>query len=110
MYKICINIKSFKPSYIKRSILKINEILFFLKKTHIKIIGLPIKKKLYTVLKSPHKDKKSREQFQLKRWKSKIIIELDSKTKITNLFLFLLKNSEFPGVEMQIFLIKKSYI
>ena len=41
------------------SVLKINEILFLLKKTQIKIIGLPIKKKLYTVLKSPHKDKKS---------------------------------------------------
>ena len=110
MYEIYINIKSFKSNYIKMSVLKINEILFLLKKTHIKIIGLPIKKKLYTVLKSPHKDKKSREQFQLKRWKIKILIKLDSKTKITNLFFFLLKNSEFPGVEMQIFFKKKSYI
>ena len=37
-------------------------------------IPLPTKRQLYTVLRSPHKDKKSREQFELKTHKRLIDI------------------------------------
>ncbi len=37
-------------------------------------IPLPTRRQLYTVLKSPHKDKKSREQFELKTHKRLIDI------------------------------------
>ena len=35
-----------------------------LTKFNIKVINLPIKNNIYTILKSPHVDKKSREQFK----------------------------------------------
>ena len=105
-----INIKSFQWSHIQKTIYKINEMALFLKLNNSKIIGLPIKKKLYTVLRSPHKDKKSREQFESKRWKVQIIIDLAKKKYMSSLVFFLIKNSEFPGVELQISLKKTSYL
>lgn len=105
-----INIKSFQWSHIQKTIYKIDEMICFLKLNNKKIIGLPIKKKLYTVLRSPHKDKKSREQFESKRWKAQIIIDSVKKKNMASLFFFLLKNSEFPGVELDISLVKTSYL
>jgi ribosomal protein S10 len=107
---LCINIKSFHWIHIQKTIYQIHEILIFLKLNNYKSIGLPIKKKLYTVLRSPHKDKKSREQFEFKRWKTKIIINIAKKKNMANLLFFLLKNSEFPGVELQVSLIQNSYL
>ena len=105
-----INIKSFQSSHIQKTISKIDEIISFLKLKNKIIIGLPIKKKLYTVLRSPHKDKKSREQFESKRWKAQIIINSVKNKNMASLFFFLLKNSEFPGVELDICLVKTSYL
>jgi len=105
-----INIKSFQSSHIQKAVYKINEIICFLKLNKQKVIGLPIKKKLYTVLRSPHKDKKSREQFESKRWKAQIIINLVKKKNMASLLFFLLKNSEFSGVQLQICLVKTSYL
>lgn len=104
-----INIKSFQSSHIQKAVSKINELMFFLKLEKKKVIGFPVTKKLYTVLRSPHKDKKSREQFESRRWKAQIIINLEKKN-ISNLFFFLLKNSEFPGVQLTFCLVKKSYL
>ena len=105
-----VNIKSFQWSHIQKTLFKINEIIVFLKLSNFKVIGLPIKKKLYTVLRSPHKDKKSREQFEFKRWKTQIIINTGKRKNMDSLFFFLVKNSEFPGVELQVSLIKKTYL
>ena len=65
--------------------------------------SFPKKRKLFTVLRSPHIDKKSREQFQFVFHKLKLVLNGKNDNK-TNLFIFLLKNSEFPGVEMEIIL------
>ena len=73
---------------------KINKISF---------TSFPKKRKLFTVLRSPHIDKKSREQFQFVSHKLKLVLNEKNDSK-TNLFIFLLKNSEFPGVEMEIIL------
>jgi ribosomal protein S10 len=73
---------------------KINKISF---------TSFPKKRKLFTVLRSPHIDKKSREQFQFVFHKLKLVLNGKNDNK-TNLFIFLLKNSEFPGVEMEIIL------
>ena len=105
-----INIKSFQSSHIQKTIYKIEEITCFLKLSHHTVIGLPTTKKLYTVLRSPHKDKKSREQFESKRWKAQIIIDLVEKKNMASLLFFFIKNSEFPGVELQISLVKTSYL
>lgn len=60
------------------------EIIELVQKTGVKISGpvpLPTKKEVYTVLRSPHVNKKSREQFQIKIHKRVIdIIEPTART------------------------------
>ncbi len=60
------------------------EIIEMLKKTGVKISGpvpLPTKREVYTVLRSPHVNKKSREQFQIKIHKRVIdVIEPTART------------------------------
>jgi len=61
-------------------------------------IPLPTKRRIYTVLRSPHVDKKSREQFQLKIHKRIIDIK-----KATNLTTESLKDLNLPaGVDVEI--------
>lgn len=64
-------------------------------------ISLPSSKKRFTLLKSPHIDKKSREQFQLETHKAKIETACSSREEAC-LLLLLLKNSELMGVEVKL--------
>ena len=64
-------------------------------------ISLPSSKKRFTLLKSPHIDKKSREQFQLQTHKAKIETACSSREEAC-LLLLLLKNSELVGVEVKL--------
>jgi ribosomal protein S10 len=64
-------------------------------------IGLPKQQKHITVLRSPHIDKKSREQFVYKIFKYSFFFEF-SNSKIANFFLFAVKQLEIPGVELRI--------
>ncbi len=77
------------------------EIVETAKRTGAKVIGpipLPTDREVYTVLRSPHIDKKSREQFQLKTHKRVLdIIEPTSKT------IDALKKLDLPaGVDVEI--------
>ena len=63
--------------------------------------SFPSSKKKLTVLRSPHIDKKSREQFQRHVYKSQISV-FSANREIPSLLLFLLKNSEFSGVQLKI--------
>ncbi len=68
-------------------------------------ISLPKKRKLFTILRSPHIDKKSREQFEFKSYKKKLFfgfMDSDIKKCFAPLLIFLIKNSDFPGVELEI--------
>jgi small subunit ribosomal protein S10 len=63
--KIRIKLKAYEHAMLDRSA---NEIVRTAKRTGAEISGpipLPSKKTVYTVLRSPHIDKKSREQFQI---------------------------------------------
>jgi hypothetical protein len=62
-------------------------------------VSLPRLKKKWTVLRSPHIDKKSREQFEWTRCKEKIHI-FSTQRKITLYLLSILRHSEIPGVEL----------
>jgi len=78
-----------------------SEIVETAKRTGAKILGpipLPTDREVYTVLRSPHIDKKSREQFQLKTHKRVLdIIEPTSKT------IDALKRLDLPaGVDVEI--------
>ncbi|MCM8760301.1 MAG: 30S ribosomal protein S10 [Candidatus Omnitrophica bacterium] len=76
-----IKLKSFDSRVLDQSA---KEIIEMLKKTGVKISGpipLPTKKEIYTVLRSPHVNKKSREQFQLEIHKRIIdVIEPTART------------------------------
>lgn len=116
-YKVHIYLKSFDNHYIHTSINKILQITNYLKTfsdlsnrrfeepsvSSQKVISLPTLKKKLTVLRSPHIDKKSREQFEWTRNKKSIFLDFQ-KISVFSLFLFLLKNSSFPGVQIEIYL------
>lgn len=113
-YKVHIYLKSFDNLYIHTSINQILQITNYLKTfSHLsnkkfeqpsqKVISLPTLKKKFTVLRSPHIDKKSREQFEWTRYKKSIFLDF-KKISVFSLFLFLLKNSSFPGVQIEIYL------
>lgn len=77
-YKLEITLKNFSPnnfSQVRLILTKLKQLHFFNKIT-IHTQQLPTsKKKLFTVLKSPHVYKKSREQFLFKTFTRKIIIK-----------------------------------
>jgi len=64
--KIRIRLKAFDQRMLDRSVLDIIETA---KRTGARVVGpipLPTKREIYTVLRSPHVDKKSREQFEMR--------------------------------------------
>lgn len=62
-------------------------------------IRLPVKKRYYSLLRSPHIDKDSQEQFEIRRHKWIYDVQVSKKTYIN-----LLSNISFPpGVEISIF-------
>jgi small subunit ribosomal protein S10 len=79
--KIRIKLRAFDHRILDQSAAEIVETA---KRTGAKVIGpipLPTDREVYTVLRSPHIDKKSREQFQLKTHKRILdIVEPTSKT------------------------------
>lgn len=109
-YIVHISFKSFNNLYIESSLSYIYTIYKYLKtqESEEKNISLPYIKKIYTVLRSPHIDKKSREQFEWKRYKKYIILQFQEKY-ILSFFVFLLKNSTFPGVQIEINLQTSSF-
>jgi len=66
MKKIRIRLKGYNQRVLDRSTVDIVETA---KRTGARVVGpipLPTKKEIYTVLRSPHVDKKSREQFEVR--------------------------------------------
>lgn len=64
--KIRIRLKSFDQRMLDRAVQDIDETA---KRTGARVVGpipLPTKKEIYTVLRSPHVDRKSREQFEMR--------------------------------------------
>jgi ribosomal protein S10 len=64
-------------------------------------IGLPPLKKVFTVLRSPHIDKKSREQFQWVRYKERVSFFCMNRN-LTLTLLSIVKYSQFPGIELHL--------
>ena len=74
----------------------------------IRITPLPTFVKKITTLRSPHIDKKSREQFEWRREKTQIGFDLNSVPQMS-FVLFVLTHSRFPGVEVEIGVESKTY-
>ncbi len=81
--------------------LSMEEIVDTVKKTGATVVGpipLPTKRELYTVLRSPHVDKKSREQFELKTHKR--LLDIKDPTSKT---IDALRKLDLPaGVDVEI--------
>jgi len=98
MDKIRIRLKAYDHFLLDKSVA---EIVRNTKGTGAKIIGpipLPTQRRLYTVLRSPHVDKKSREQFEMRIHKR--IIDIQNATPKT---VDAIKNLNIPaGVHIEI--------
>ncbi len=98
MNKIRIKLKAYDHFLLDKSVV---EIVRNTKGTGAKIIGpipLPTKRKIYTVLRSPHVNKNSREQFEMRIYKRLIDIE-NATPKTTDA----IKNLSIPaGVHIEI--------
>ena len=99
--KIRITLQSFNHLILNECCKKISEVLVN-EKSVLKVAGpisFPTKKRSYCVLRSPHVNKDSREQFEIRRYKKIIDIESDSK-KIINVLLSLELS---PGVSTELY-------
>ncbi len=96
--KIRIRLKAFDHQILDVSVEKI---IAAAKSTGAKIVGpvpLPTEKQVYTILRSPHKDKDAREQFEMRTHKRLIDIEQPNKQTIDSL-----SHLDLPsGVEIEI--------
>jgi small subunit ribosomal protein S10 len=78
LYSLTKNIKTY-TNFLKTILVKLN--------VRYQIINLPIKTKKITLLKSPHVNKKAREQFEVNRTKTIIKIETNRKELVKFLIL-----------------------
>ena len=112
MEKVSIRIKiqSFEQPAIEAAIAKLNQLLKLHKSLHLNegnsqekfsYTALPPTVNRFTVLRSPHIDKKSREQFQQKGIAANVSLPPMAKN-IAPLGLTLLRNSELVGVELRV--------
>ena len=85
--KIQLKIKSLDQQSLKLYLIKIHKILKILGIKY-NTFNLPSKRKRITLLKSPHVNKKAREQFEIKKYSVMIQILSQEKFKILKLLSF----------------------
>jgi ribosomal protein S10 len=103
MQKCTLTLKSFQQFYIKNSMDHILQMVNIWKIPVNKgnLIKQPTSSKKYTLLRSPHVHKKSREQYELIKKKAKLVLSFNQLLPIL-FFVSYLENSQFPGVEITI--------
>ncbi len=108
MYLIHLHFKSFT----QESIVGLENFLLplfsFLDVIYVKQKAKPKQIKKITVLRSPHIDKKSREQYQMIRRKKTYSLSIENKNLVF-LFLEILKDIHLIGVELEIFIEFSNY-
>jgi ribosomal protein S10 len=97
LIKISFKFKSFHNYNLKLILPKILKKVTSLTNYKINFVSLPTKIERFTVLRSPHVDKKSREQFELRKY-----------TKILNLYFDFSNNFEKQKAKLLINFIKNS--
>ena len=110
MEKVSIRIKiqSFEQPTIEAAIAKLNQLLKLHKfldhrnsQERLSYTAFPPVINRFTVLRSPHIDKKSREQFEQKGITANVSLPPMTKS-VTPLVLTLLRNSQLVGVELKV--------
>lgn len=110
-YSMKILIKSFDPQTLKHSleqIVKMRKLLSKVSCSNESIFGFPITTQKWTVLRSPHVDKKSREQFQIQNHSVLYNTNFNNKKELM-IFFQKLKHTEIYGSEFSIEVIHSSY-
>ena len=90
--KIRIRLESFNHELLVASCQKIRKILETTPLNSLGIIPLPTRKRIYCVLRSPHVNKDSREQFEIRVHKRIIEIYYNSESEVFDLLL----NADLP--------------
>jgi ribosomal protein S10 len=110
MYNLRINFKSIKkPNNIKKNLIKIKNKKKF---KYIKIKGIfkiKNKNKIFTLLKSPHVNKKSREQFLYKQYINKINLKFKNIFQLFN-FLIIIKKMYSDAYNINFKIIKNKML
>ena len=91
--KIRVRLESFNHELLNQSCQKITTILQNSSVNSIGIVSLPTKKRVYCVLRSPHVDKDSREQFEIRIHKRILEINYDPEVPIFDS----LSNADLPS-------------
>lgn len=102
---ITFKIKSFHNKIFEKSLNKILKKIKILSICSPIVIPLPIKIERFTVLKSPHIDKKSREQFEIKSYGKLLILNYDTSfinNTIKMSFLINYIKNSLSGCELKI--------
>jgi small subunit ribosomal protein S10 len=93
MIKIYVKLKSFHPIYLDRFLILSQKKLKEAGILESKIIFLPKKSERFTVLRSPHVDKKARDQFERVTYKRLLVFKFE--LNINNSYLKLYKILKF---------------
>ena len=97
MSKIQVHIKSFHSGLIEKALIAVQKSIKSLHDFSLRVHTQKTFKKRYTVLKSPHVHKKSREQFEVTEYHTISSIESENAAP----FLLLLKSGSFYGVQLK---------
>ena len=109
MLKITLQFKAFNYKHLDNLLMKILKRSCLLNLNITKPISLPLKKTLFTVLKSPHVNKKARNQFQLIIHKRVLVVYIkQNEIEKLKLFLNYLKSIS-SGVQIKIKYINNFY-
>ena len=93
-----IHLKSFESSLLRRALAHISAVCTKLDVPTSSRVVLPPRTQTFTVLRSPHIDKKSREQFKLSSHKA--FVKLSCAPKHASFLCTYLKNTSFLGVQV----------
>ena len=83
--KIRVKLESFNYELLNLACKKINEIVESTESSQCRVISLPMKKRIYCVLRSPHVYKDSREHFEIRVHRSRLEIYYDTNIKMFDL-------------------------
>lgn len=107
-----ISLKSFQPNSLQLSVQLIQKILSLFEQHHLTTTTffLPTHRKRITVLRSPHIDKKSRDQFEVLTYACSLKGSLILNSSARNLLFNLLQNFHPPGVGVKIKMTSQTYL
>lgn len=98
MYTVYLRLAGYTPNSLERASSWINRLAFICNGLNIRSWSLPKRNHLITVLRSPHVNKKSREQF-METSRGRIISSMHQPDS-AQIFLRLLERVHLPGVEL----------